>query len=85
MVFWNDLKYGLRTWLARPGFALAAVAALAIGIGANVTVYSVARALILSPVRGIDAPEGLVEIGRTSRNGFDTLSHPTLRDIDAQA
>jgi putative ABC transport system permease protein len=85
MSFLKDLKYGVRLWLARPGFAFVAIAALGIAIGANVTVYSVARGLVLSPVRGMTAPEGLVELGRESGGGFDTMSYPTLRDIAAQS
>src|SRR5688572_3687905 len=84
MSFLQDLRYGLRLWLARPTFAAVAVAALAIAIGANVTIYSVARALVLSPVRGIEAPAGLVEIGAVEEGGFDTMSYPTLRDVAGQ-
>jgi predicted permease len=85
MSFFRDLKYGMRLWLARPAFAFVAIAALGIAIGANVTVYSVARALVLSPVRGMEAPDRLVELGRRSGGGFDTMSYPTLRDVAAQS
>ncbi|HET7843646.1 MAG TPA: ABC transporter permease, partial [Xanthomonadales bacterium] len=83
--FLRDLKYGVRLWMARPGLAIAAIVALGIAIGATVTVYSVANALVMSPVRGMAQPERLVELGRTSGGGFDTMSYPTLRDVAGQA
>jgi putative ABC transport system permease protein len=46
---WQDLRYGLRMMLKRPGFTLIAIGMLAIGIAANTTVFSVADALILRP------------------------------------
>ena len=85
MTFLKDLKYGLRLWMARPGLALAAIVALGIAIGATVTVHSVASALVVSPVRGIERPDRLVEVGRASGGGYDTMSYPTYRDIAAQS
>jgi predicted permease len=77
----HDFRHGLRVLLAKPGFALAAILSLAIGIGANTTVFSVARALLFAPVRGDDAPERLVELGRTrDGQGFETLSYPDFRE-----
>lgn len=43
----QDLKYALRLWAARPWQAALAIAALAIGIGANTGVFSVVNALLL--------------------------------------
>ena len=63
--FFNDIRFGLRQLLARPGFALAAVLSLAIGIGANTTLFAVVHTLLLAPVAGIGAPRNVVEIGRT--------------------
>src|SRR5262245_56930260 len=47
----QDLRYGARTLLNKPGFTLIAVVTLAAGIAANTTIYSVADALILRPFR----------------------------------
>jgi predicted permease len=45
----QDVKVGLRSLRRAPGFAAAAVAVLALGIGANVAIYSAVKATLLTP------------------------------------
>ncbi len=45
-----DLRYGLRALLARPGFAIAAILTLALGIGANTLVFSLIDGVYFSPL-----------------------------------
>src|SRR5579864_6714319 len=55
MAFLRDLKHAFRTLIQSPGYALTCVAVLALGIGANVAIFSVVNSIILRPLPYPDA------------------------------
>ncbi|HEY7285538.1 MAG TPA: hypothetical protein VH497_08855, partial [Vicinamibacterales bacterium] len=60
----QDVRYGVRTFLRYPGFALTAMLALALGIGANTAVFSVVYGVLLKPLPFAD-PEQLIYVHDT--------------------
>ena len=80
---WRDLRYGARMLRERPGFTAVAVLSLAIGIGANTTIFSLVNAIILHE-DPFDRPDELVNVYSARPDvPFDNLSYPdfeALRD-----
>ena len=78
----QDVRFALRLLARSPLFTATAALSLAIGIGANTTIFSVGSALLLRPMPGLAGANRLVDIGRVSRDAsFDTVSYPNYADI----
>ena len=75
----QDLRYAARALRRSPGFTLAAVVTLALGIGANTTVFSVANAFVLRPVDARD-PGRMVRI---HVGDYSPLNYDQFRYVEA--
>ena len=70
-----DLKYALRTLRRNPGFAIAVVLTLALGIGANTAIFSVVNGVLLRPLP-IRDPEQLTFVGWNFGKGGPSVLSP---------
>src|SRR5215213_8801733 len=84
--FWQDLRQALRGMKKQPGFTLIAAITLALGIGANTTIFSVINALILSPPHIIEA-DRVVALWRTAKDKRvkGTASYLDLQEWNSQS
>ena len=60
----NDFRYALRSLARAPGFAIVAILSLALGLGANITIYTIANAFLTKPLPGASATDELVRVYR---------------------
>ncbi len=79
----SDLRYAMRTLGKRPGFLLAAVTVLALGIGANTAIFSLVNALLLKPLV-MRNPEQVVSVfSRDAKkpDSYRAFSYPNYAEL----
>ncbi|HET9369878.1 MAG TPA: ABC transporter permease [Vicinamibacterales bacterium] len=78
----STLIHASRSLMRTPLYTATAVLSLAIGIGANVAIFTAGNALLVAPPAGIAEPDRVVDIGRSQGDGvFDTVSYPTFEAV----
>src|SRR5271154_5819641 len=78
---WQDVRYILRMIAKAPGFAVIAILTLALGIGANTTIFSWVNSALLNPVPGLASPNEVVAL-TLSKSGDNPFPF-TYPDIQA--
>ncbi|MBI4520238.1 MAG: ABC transporter permease [Gemmatimonadetes bacterium] len=87
--FWQDARFALRAMLKAPGFTAVAILSLALGVGANTTIFTLLNAVLLTPLP-FDRPSELVAVYTTAQErvgpfgGLLQTSYLNLRDYREQ-
>jgi putative ABC transport system permease protein len=82
----QDIRFAVRTLVKNPGFTVAAVLCLALGIGVNATIFSCVRGLLLRPFPYRN-PDELLAIGEANvKRGWhmNSVSYPNFRSWQAE-
>src|ERR1700761_185946 len=80
----QDVRYGVRSLLKSRRFTVAAVLTLELGIGANTTMFSVIRSVLLKPWPFRDPARVMVVTQRTANNGSNVFSTQDFLDWKEQ-
>ena len=76
--FWQDLRYGARMMMKKPGFTAIAVITLAMGIGATTAIFSVVNGVLLRPLEYRD-PQQIVTLLNNGRGPLSPANYLDLR------
>ncbi|HET6853740.1 MAG TPA: ABC transporter permease [Pyrinomonadaceae bacterium] len=87
MTILQDLRYGVRMIAKAPGFTVLAMLALALGICANTTIFSLINGALLRPLTGVRDPERLVSVYTSDYSSglYGASSYPDYIDFRDQS
>ena len=80
----RDVAYAWRMLIKAPGFSVAAIATLALGVGANTAIFSIVNALLIEPLPYRDSSRLVFVWADQTSEGYPRapLSGPELKDLD---
>jgi len=78
----RSMRRAVRNLVRNPGFSVAAIVTLALGIGANTAMFSLVNAVLLKPL-AVEDPQSLVRIYNSTPEGepYGTASYPELKGV----
>jgi len=82
--FLQEFRYGLRALLKAPGFTIIAILTLALGIGANSTIFSWINSTLLNPIPGVAHASQYVELTAGLAGDDYPISYPDYEDLRDQ-
>ncbi|MGH9938485.1 MAG: ADOP family duplicated permease, partial [Blastocatellia bacterium] len=82
---WQDLRFGARLLRKNPGFTLAAILTLGLGVGANTAVFSLVHKVLIAYLP-VAEPERLVVISQSNlaESGATGFAHLFFRELEAE-
>ena len=84
MTLWQDIRYAIRVLLKAPSFSIIAILTLALGIGANSTIFSWINSTVLDPVPGVSNTSRLAELAAGRDGDPSPISYPDYVDLRNQ-
>jgi putative ABC transport system permease protein len=81
----KDIRYSIRALRQNPGFAITAIVSIALAIGANSAIFSLADALVLRPLPVPDASRIVSIRSRTPRKDFSNVSYANYLDFRSKS
>jgi predicted permease len=81
---WNDIKHALQLFFRNPGFTITVIAALALGIGANTSIFTVVNAVLLKPLTYPNADRMVDFLAHTSGLANNLHSIPEFHFFQRQ-